>query len=391
MYTITVSLPHEILAHSFKAMSLKAAMRTAVPTMLYYLMRSPLPKSEKPALFTMNILPPMMTVWYHFARKALGDRVDYVIFDCSGKLDPKDFPGARVQKFLNFYAATKSDEFLKHIAKNRKIGWICDDDMFPMSGEMLNVLEREFRDTKTASVSFRPRDWWRLEIDGKSYEPSSSYCTALNREIFVDREFRDSKTASVSFRPRDWWRLEIDGKSYEPSSSYCTALNREIFVDREHLSLAPANGNAHPSNIGKPPVRYDTFDKANEILIRKGYRCAIVPKEERDRYLTGFSGMSGAVALLGYFKTPEQTLAYYQTPPKETWSGNVLFGTLSSMLAVWTILELYERITGKKYVIPSLPERSLLEKIREDHKQYLRSDQSLTWFDDVRTRLLREL
>ena len=346
MYTITVSLPHEILAHSFKAMSVKAAMRTAVPTMLYYLMRSPLPKSEKPALFTMNILPPMMTVWYHFARKALGDRVDYVIFDCSGKLDPKDFLGARVQKFLNFYAATKSDEFLRHIAKNRKIGWICDDDMFPMSGEMLNVLEREFR---------------------------------------------DPKTASVSFRPRDWWRLEIDGKSYEPSSSYCTALNREIFVDREHLSLAPANGNNHPSNIGKAPGRYDTFDKANEILIKKGYRCAIVPKEERDRYLTGFSGMSGAVALLEYFKTREQTLAFYETPEKERWSGNVLFGTLSSMLAVWTILELYERITGEPYIIPSLPARAVLEQLREDHKQYFRSDQSLTWFDDVRTRLLREL
>src|SRR3989338_4324489 len=149
---------HEILGIAFKQFSLRAALRTALPTLGYYLMRSPLPKSDKPALFTMNILPPMATVWHHFVQKNLGDRVDTVIFDCSGKLNPKDFPGARVQKFLNFYAATKSDEFIRHIASSRKTAWICDDDMFPMSNDMIDVLEREFQDPLTASVSFRPRD-----------------------------------------------------------------------------------------------------------------------------------------------------------------------------------------------------------------------------------------
>ena len=337
---------HELLPHAFKRFSLRSAVRTLMPTIGYYLTRKSLPPSNKPALFTMNILPPMATVWHHFVQKNLGDRVDTVIFDCSGKLNPKDFPGARVQKFLNFYAATKSDEFIRHIASSRKTAWICDDDMFPMSNDMIDVLEREFQ---------------------------------------------DPLTASVSFRPRDWWHFEIDGKSYEPSSSYCTALNREIFVEKEHLSLAPAPGNTHPSHIGKPPVRYDTFDKANEILIQKGYRCAVVASEDREKYVTGFSGMSGAVILLDYFKTPKQVLEYYRTPPKEQWSGNVLFGTLSSMLAVCTILELYEKITGRKYPIPSLPGRSILEQLREEHKEYYRPDQSLTWFDDVRKRLLASL
>ncbi|MBI3331795.1 hypothetical protein HYZ99_02435 [Candidatus Peregrinibacteria bacterium] len=337
---------HQILPYGFKLFSLKSAVRTLIPTIGYYITRKPLPPSEKPALFTMNILPPLATVWYHFARKNLGDNVDLTIFDCSGKLNPNDFPGARVQKFLNFYAATKSDEFLQHIAKHRKIGWICDDDMFPMSHEMLSVLEREFL---------------------------------------------DPKTVSVSFRPRDWWHFDIDGKSYEPSSSYCIAFNREILIGKEHLSLAPENGNTHPSHIGKVPGRYDTFDKANEILLQKGYRCLVVPKEKREQYLTGFSGISGAVILLDYFRTPEQVLDFYLTPPKKQWSGNVLFGTLSSMLAICTILEVYERITGKHYDIPSLPPRSVLEKIRSDHQQYLRPDQSMTWFDSVRDRLLVEV
>jgi len=294
----------------------------------------------------MNILPPMAYVWYHFAEKNLGDRVGKVLFDCSGKLNPKDFPNMRVQKFLNFYAATKSDEFLYHIATHRKIGWICDDDMFPMSPKMLDVLERELA---------------------------------------------DDKTASVSFRPRNWWHYDIDGKEYEVSSSYCTAINREIFCKKEKLSLAPANFNNHPSHIGKPPVRYDTFDKANEILIRKGYRCYVVPEQERNEYLTGFSGMSGAVILLHYFKTPEETILYYMTPPKKQWSGNVLFGTLSAMLAICTICEIYESITGKKYVIPSLPARSELERIRDVNRKEFRDDQDPEWFENVEKHLKREL
>jgi hypothetical protein len=337
---------HELLPYSFRRFSVLSARRTLLPTIGYYLKRRPLPESEKPALFTMNILPPMMTVWYHFVQKYLGDRVDITIFDCSGKLDPKEFPNARVQKFLNLYAATKSDEFLYYVAKNRKIGWICDDDMFPLSPRMLDVLNREFKDPLTASVSFRPRTWWHFEINGK-------------------RE--------------------------EPSGSYCLALNREIYANKEHLSLSPDNGNTHPSHIGKPLGRYDTFDKANEELLRKGYHCAIVNKEEQKDLLTGFTGMSGAVMLLSYFKTPEETLAYYTSPPKKQWSGNVLFGTLCAMLAICTIQELYERIHGKRYPLPSLPSRTQLEALRKEHTQYLRSDQSFDWVDEVSERMREAL
>lgn len=336
----------KLLPQAFKWMSIKSAGRTMLPTLGYYLTRPELPLSNRPAIFTMNILPPLLTLWYHFAKKNLGGNADIVIFDCSGGLHPQEFPDAKVYRFLNFYAATKSDEFLRSIAHLRRIGWICDDDMFLMSPAALAIVERE------------------MEIPG---------------------------TASVSFRPRGWWDFLIEGKTYEVSSSYCTAINRHIFVEKEHLSLAPADGNTHPSRIGKPPGRYDTFDKANEILLKKGYRCFIVPKEERERAVTGFTGISGAVALLHYFKTPEQTLEYYRTPPKEQWRGNILFGTLSAMLAICDIVDLAERIRGKRHHLRSLPTRSALEKIREDHKHLLRPDQSVTWFDDVAARLRREL
>lgn len=287
----------------------------------------------------MNILPPMMTVWYHFARKYLGDSVDITIFDSSGTLKKEDFPGARVQKFLNLYAATKSDEFLYHIAKHRKIGWICDDDVFFVGNGAVDL---------------------------------------------VKKELSDPKTASLSFRPRNWWHYEIDGKEYPVSSSYCTAINREIYCDKEHLTLGPDNGNPHISHLNQEPVgRYDTFDKANEILIEKGYRCAVVPEADRKKFIAPYSGLSGPVMLLWYFKNPEQTLDYFLTPPKKKWRGSMLFGILSGMLAICTILELYEKIKGQPYLLRSMPKRSDLEKIRKEHKQYIRDDQDFSWIDEV--------
>jgi hypothetical protein len=332
----------KLLRYVFKRFSVLSAARTALPTVGYHLARRPLPPGDKPALFTMNILPPMMTVWHHLVRKNLGDRVDTVIFDCSGRLKPEEFPGARVQKYLNLYAATKSDEFLYHIARHRRIGWICDDDMFIIRPEAVDV---------------------------------------------VGRELGVPNTASVSFRPRTWWHFEIDGKPYPVSSSYSIAFNRDIVVSKEHLSLKPADGNTHPSHIGKKERRYDTGDKSNEILLRKGYRCAIVPEEEREKYVTGFSGMSGAVMLLWYFRKPEQMEEYLLTPPKDRWKGNVLYGILAGLLAITSIQECYERLKGKPYFLRSLPSRDVLEKIRREHEPLLREGHSYRWVDEVSEKL----
>ena len=335
----------QLLPYAFKRFSVLSLRRTLLPTLAYYATRSPLPPSAKPALFTMNILPPMMTVWYHLARKALGDGADIVIFDCCGCLKAADFPGARVQKFINLYAAAKSDEFLRHIARHRDIGWICDDDMFLLSHETLRILEREFA---------------------------------------------DPKTASVSFRPRPWWHFEIDGLRYEPGSSYCIAFNRSLLVEKEHLSLAPRDGNTHPSHIGKPPGRYDTGDWANEVLLRKGYRCCIASPAERRRCVTGFSGMSGAVMLLWYFRRPEQVMEYLRGPPRERWQGNMLFGLLSGLLAICTIQDCHEKLRGRRYPLPSLPSRSDLEKLRRDVEPLLlRSDHSFRTVDAVSEQLIR--
>lgn len=345
-YTSSITRSYnQLLGHAFRINSLRFAQQTLWPTLQYYLARSPLPPSDKPALCTMNILPPMMTVWYHLARKNLGDGADIVIFDCTGTLDPKEFPDARVLPFLNFYAATKGNEFVRKIARHRRIAWICDDDMFLMSEECLTILRREFAVPRTASVSFRPREWWEFDFDGKRIPPSSSYCLALDREIFM----------------------------------------------RERLSLSPAGNNPHPALLHRPPRRYDTFDKANEILLKRGYRCAIVSAEERHRCVAEFSGVSGAVMLLHYFTSPEQTLDFFRLAPPERWSGNLLFGLLSAMLSVCAIQELYTKLKGKPYPLHSLPPRDAFLKIIVERKPFIRPDQTLEPVERTTERLRESL
>lgn len=335
----------QMLGYVFKRNSLRFARQTLLPTFQYFLTRPALPPSEKPALCTMNILPPMMTVWYHFAKKNIADSADIVIFDCTGMLDPKEFPGARVLPFLNFYAATKGNIFIRSIARNRSIAWICDDDMFLMSAECITILKREFAIPNTASVSFRPREWWEFDFDGKREQPSSSYCIALDRGIFM----------------------------------------------REQLSLSPASDNPHPALLTRPPRRYDTFDKANEILLEKGYRCAIVSPEERKQCVAEFSGLSGPVMLLHYFKTPQQTLDFFRAPSPERWKGNLLFGLMSALLSVSTIQDLYTKLKGEPYPLPSLPKRDELLKILEKRKQFIRPDQVLDEWEKTSARLHAEL
>ena len=307
----------------------------------------PLPASDKPALFTMNIMPPMMTVWYHLAKKNLGDAVDITVFDCSGKLNKNEFPEARVQKYLNLYAATKSDEFLYSVAKHRDIGWICDDDMFILSNKCIDMIRNAFADPNTASLSFRPRSWWHFELEGKEVEPSGSYSIAINRNI------------------------------------YC---------DKEHLRMSPRDGNTHAvSHIGKPVHRYDTFDYPNEVLLRKGYDCAIVPEDKRTELMTGFSGTSSAVMLLWYFKNPKQMTDYLEEPEDKCWSGNTLFTILSGLRAISYMQRMHETITGKPYVLRSMPTWEQLETLKEQKKPLLREEQSFETVDTVAEKLQRAL
>jgi hypothetical protein len=200
----------------------------------------------------------------------------------------------------------------------------------------------------------------------------------------IDNAFKDPNTASLSFRPRSWWHFDIDGKEYEPSSSYSIVVNREIYCDKEKLCLSPANGNNHAvSHIGKEVKRYDTFDQANEKLIRKGYNCVIVPESERDQLVTGFSGVSSAVMLLWYFRSSKQMMDYLEGPADDAWRGNTLFTVLSGLRAISYMQQMHEEITGKPYRLRAMPSWDALERLREQKAPLIRNEHSFEKVDEV--------
>ncbi len=335
------------LTDSFKLFSLKTAPRTALPTLRHFVFPHVLAKSDKPVLVTMNILPALMTVWHHFALRSIGDRADIVIFDCSGRLKQNDLPGTYVQPFLNLYAATKVDIALRSFAKNRRSVWICDDDVLLTGKESFDSMMRE------------------LQVPN---------------------------TACVTMEPRDWWQFEMNGQRIAPAGTYCLAINRDIVCDKEHLSFKPTDGNEHPSLIpGRPVKRYDTFDKANEILLQKGYRCAAIDEMTRKNCTIGYDGLSGAVMLLYRFKTPDETMAYLEEPSNEAWGGTILFRVLNGMLAIDTLSEAAEKISGASQRPHALPSRSELQKLRQSREKFLREGLSFTLLDENREELFARL
>lgn len=337
----------KLVPYAFKRFSVLSALRTGLPTVKHLLLPRVLPASDRVALFTMNIFPPMLRVWHHFAMRSVGKDVDIVAFDCSGTLDPRDFPGITVQKFINPRYAQKCDNFLHVISRNRAVAWICDDDTFITSHTALDI---------------------------------------------VQREMAVPNTAAVSFEPRKWWEFEFDGKRQAPLGTYCLALNRSIVSEKEHLSFRPADGNPHPSLIhGRNVGRFDSFDKANETLLKKGYRCVIVDPEEAKACTINYEGLSAAVMLLAYFQRPEDTLAFFENPAKEKWRGNMLFRCFQGLLSLVAIRAAAEKLKGGAIPVRSMPSLEALTRIRKEVEPYLRNDCNFLKVDENNARLAAAL
>lgn len=303
--------PHLFIVHAFRAYSIRHALRTLLPTIKEQVWPTVLPANDRIALCSMTMHPLMATVWYHFAKKSVGDTMDIVIVDSSGALKESDVPGAIVLPYLNVYAATKAEHLLHTTTKHRTLVWLCDDDMF---------------------------------LNGTGYEQR------------IREEFAKPNTAALSFEPRPWWHFEIDGNEYEPSSTYALVLDRTIVTEKEKLSIKPTEGNTHPTHVAMPsPRRYDSFDKANETLLEKGYRCAVIPEQERRAFTMGFDSVSNGVALVTYCKSAEEVLTFFTKQPEKNWKGKTLHRILAGLLSLSYIRLMSEEIQGNKHAIATLP------------------------------------
>ena len=338
------AMPHadpHVLARAQRQFTIQKAWHNALPTVLYKAASRSLPPSDTITVCTSTIFPPLAIVWNAVVKKCMEDTCDVFIFDCAGTLDPASVPGATVQRFLNVRHATKIDTWIRQTLKNRRIAWICDDDVFPIHAGAITAIVREFAQPKTATVSLRPRTWWHFDMDGTSVQPSGSYCIALDTELFA----------------------------------------------KEHLSAQPADGNTHPTHTGKKWTRYDTLDKANEELLKREYRCAILPEEERGEYTAGFNGTSIAALLLHKFRSADALLAYMRAVTPAQWQGNVFPRCLQALLAADIIRDLYGHITAKPWPYASLPAKSDMLALRKNAEPYLSPSHQLTDVDTTAQKL----
>ena len=69
----------------------------------------------------------------------------------------------------------------------------------------------------------------------------------------------------------------------------------------------------------------------------------------------------------------------------------MLHGALAAMLGISVIQELAEKISGKRYPLPSLPDRKDLEKLRSDHAHLIKRPEALAWMEETCERLRQVL
>jgi hypothetical protein len=161
-------------------------------------------------IFTCSIYPDLTRIWHHFIRRYSDpSQVAVLIYDCGSRLQPAHFPGARLVRHPN----------VEHGKK------------------MLSVPNR-------AVFSFRPRGFWEVSLEGRTYPVMG--------------------TDSLVFKPEIIRREELSFSSRRPA----------------------------PPSIRRGTGYYDTGDYAQEQLIRRGYELVFSEKEKTRQMIRAYTGVS---------------------------------------------------------------------------------------------------
>ncbi|MAT39633.1 MAG: hypothetical protein CL946_08510 [Ectothiorhodospiraceae bacterium] len=200
---------------------------------------APLPENGERAetqAITFSVVPQLTKTWLHALQQALAEESVFpVLGDCSGSL-AVDENDAFVYATYNAPHGEKLDAFFASKASADYI-LVCDDDILWTDAAPLRyALEQLRADPSLAVVSLHPR----------------SHVSSLLREVAT-----------------------------EAMGSYCIVVNRAIW-EKERLSF----------RIEQPPANeshdwfYDTADKANRLLVERGYRIHIAPDEVLDSLIS---------------------------------------------------------------------------------------------------------
>lgn len=194
--------------------------------------------------FTFSISEEYARLWLHFAKKNLpADKWGFLIIDCAGNMKKSNFPGAELIKMMNLPHGKKIDLILRKYTK-AKVIFLSDDDKYLVSG--IDEVTQELNNPKIAAISLSPRNWYKINIDGKEYLPMGSYAVLFKRDIIIQN--------NLSFMSL---KKEFKARVMEAGS--------------------------------KKQFGYDTADYINEFLIKNGYQVITYPDNEKIR---GYDGSS---------------------------------------------------------------------------------------------------
>jgi hypothetical protein len=166
-----------------------------------------------------------------------------LIYDCGAALPPADFVGATIVRRPNLDHGRNIDHAVRATATPQM--FLIDDDSFVVDTRVEPMAARLLRRRRAAAVSFRPREWWQFEIDGRRHPVMGTNALVFKPEIF--------RREGLSFRER-------------PASD--------------------------PTIRNGVDGRYDTGDHANEVLLRRGYAVVVPDAAVRDAMVVGYSGVT---------------------------------------------------------------------------------------------------
>ena len=205
-------------------------------------------KSEL-TIFTCSIYPDVTRIWFHCLKKVLRQDRAVVIYDSSGLLEPKYFPGAKIILHPNVEHGKKIDHFVSNHLET-KYFLLLDDDAFLTSSHVIDVgLEWIADSADNVIFSFKPRPWWSIKVNGVDHLAMGSYALLVKAFPLIDNK--------LSFSSQKTNRKEI------------------------------RNGSGY----------YDTADFINEYLLKQGYAIRIAPPELMDLVPTFFGTSSGFLGL----------------------------------------------------------------------------------------------
>lgn len=229
---------------------------------------------KRTTVFTCSIYPDLTRVWYHFVRRHTDPaEVETVIFDCGSRLRSEHFPGARIVRHANTEHGKKIDACVRSHAATPLV-FLTDDDSFLLGSDAEPMAARALLDDdRAATLSFKPRGWWELEIDGARHPVMGSYSLVFKPEVF--------RREGLSFRTRP-----TDDPKIRSGSGY-----------------------------------YDTADFANEQLLRRGYSVLVPEEEVRGRMVRSYSAVSSG--FVNFARRRWLSGAYQLTKPREVWEREI--------------------------------------------------------------------